>query len=60
MGLVVADGLGFVHVLDRDTGEFIGRLNVGGGGVMTMLPALGPNTVVLQTRNGTLMAVTLQ
>ena len=60
MGLVVADAQGFVHVLDRDTGEFIGRLNVGGGGVMTILPALSPNTVVLQTRNGTLMAVTLQ
>ena len=60
MGLVVADAQGFVHVLDRDTGEFIGRLNVGGDGVMTILPALSPNTVVLQTRNGTLMAVTLQ
>lgn len=60
MGLLVADAEGFVHVLDRDTGEFIGRLNVGGGGVMTILPALGPNTAVLQTRNGTLLAVTLQ
>jgi outer membrane protein assembly factor BamB len=60
MGLLVADGLGFVHVLDRDTGEFVGRLNVGGGGVMALMPALGPNTAVLQTRNGTLMAITLQ
>ena len=60
MGLVVGDGQGFLHVLDRDTGEFVGRLNVGGGGVMSILPALGPNTAVLQTRNGTLMAITLQ
>ena len=47
-------------MLDRDTGEFIGRLNIGGGGVMSLLPALGPNTAVVQTRNGTLMAITLQ
>ena len=60
LGLVVGDAEGFVHVLDRDTGEFISRLNVGGGGVMSMLPALGPNTVLLQTRGGSLMAVTLQ
>lgn len=60
MGLVVGDGEGFVHVLDRDTGEFVGRLNVGGKGVMSILPALGPNTAVLQTRSGNLMAVTLQ
>ncbi len=60
MGLVVGDGEGFLHVLDRDTGEFISRMNVGGGGVMSILPALGPNTVLLQTRGGSLMAVTLQ
>lgn len=60
MGLVVGDAEGYLHVLDRDTGEFIGRLNVGGNGVMSILPALGPNTAVLQTRSGTLMAVTLQ
>lgn len=60
MGLVVGDGEGFVHVLDRDTGEFISRMNVAGGGVMSILPALGPNTVLLQTRGGSLMAVTLQ
>ena len=59
-GLVVGDGEGFLHVLDRDTGEFISRMNVGGGGVMSILPALGPNTVLLQTRGGSLMAVTLQ
>ena len=60
MGLVVGDAEGFLHVLDRDTGEFISRMNVGGGGVMSILPALGPNTVLLQTRGGSLMAVTLQ
>lgn len=60
MGLVVGDAEGYLHVLDRDTGEFVGRLNVGGNGVMSILPALGPNTAVLQTRSGTLMAVTLQ
>ena len=60
MGLVVGDAEGYLHVLDRDTGEFISRMNVGGGGVMSILPALGPNTVLLQTRGGSLMAVTLQ
>jgi outer membrane protein assembly factor BamB len=60
LGLVVGDAEGFLHVLDRDTGEFISRMNVGGGGVMSILPALGPNTVLLQTRGGSLMAVTLQ
>ena len=60
MGLVVGDAEGFLHVLDRDNGEFISRMNVGGGGVMSILPALGPNTVLLQTFGGSLMAVTLQ
>jgi outer membrane protein assembly factor BamB len=60
LGLVVGDAEGFLHVLDRDNGEFISRMNVGGGGVMSILPALGPNTVLLQTRGGSLMAVTLQ
>jgi len=60
LGLVVGDAEGFLHVLDRDTGEFISRMNVGGGGVMSILPALSPNTVLLQTRGGSLMAVTLQ
>jgi outer membrane protein assembly factor BamB len=60
MGLIVGDEEGYLHVLDRDTGEFIGRLNVGGNGAMSILPALGPNTAVLQTRSGALMAVTLQ
>lgn len=60
MGLVVGDAEGFLHVLDRDTGEFISRMNVAGGGVMSILPALSPNTVLLQTRGGSLMAVTLQ
>lgn len=60
MGLVVGDAEGFLHVLDRDNGEFISRMNVGGGGVMSILPALGPNTVLLQTAGGSLMAVTLQ
>lgn len=60
MGLVVGDAEGYLHVLDRDTGEFISRMNVGGGGIMSLLPALGPNTVLLQTRGGSLMAVTLQ
>ena len=60
MGLVVGDEEGFLHVLDRDTGEFVGRLHVGGNGIMSLLPGLGPNTAVLQTRSGTLMAVTLQ
>lgn len=60
MGLVVGDAEGFLHVLDRDTGEFIGRLNAGGNGIMSILPALGPNTAVLQTRSGALMAVSLQ
>ena len=60
LGLVVGDAEGFLHVLDRDNGEFISRLNVGGDGVMSILPALGPNTVLLQTRGGSLMAVTLQ
>ena len=60
LGLVVGDAEGFLHVLDRDNGEFISRMNVGGGGVMSILPALGPNTVLLQTVGGSLMAVTLQ
>jgi outer membrane protein assembly factor BamB len=60
LGLVVGDAEGYLHVLDRDNGAFISRMNVGGGGVMSILPALGPNTVLLQTAGGSLMAVTLQ
>jgi outer membrane protein assembly factor BamB len=49
--VLVGDSLGFVHVLSRDDGAFIGRHATGGGAVNALVPANGG--VLVQTAGGT-------
>jgi outer membrane protein assembly factor BamB len=53
--VVVGDSLGFLHVLSRDDGSFIGRLSVGDGAIRTLVPAL--SGVLVQTSGGTVALV---
>jgi len=54
--IVVADIQGFVHLLSRDSGAFVGRVATDGSPVSTN-PALLPNGgFLVQTRNGGLYA----
>ncbi len=53
--VVVGDSLGFLHVLSRDDGAFIGRLSVGDGAIRALVPAL--SGVVVQTSGGTVALV---
>lgn len=53
--VIVGDAQGFLHVLSRDDGSFIGRLSVGDGAIRALEPAL--SGVVVQTSGGTVALV---
>jgi outer membrane protein assembly factor BamB len=53
--VLVGDALGFLHVLSRDDGAFIGRLSVGDGAIRSLVPAL--SGVLVQTSGGTVALV---
>lgn len=54
--VAVADFEGYVHFLSRSNGDLLGRLNVGGGTVLS--PLVGtPAGVLVQTGNGNLVLV---
>jgi outer membrane protein assembly factor BamB len=53
--VVVGDSLGYLHVLAKDDGAFIGRIAVDGGAVNAMVPAKGG--LLVQTAGGTLSFV---
>ncbi|MBL0141472.1 MAG: outer membrane protein assembly factor BamB [Betaproteobacteria bacterium] len=53
--VVVGDSLGFLHVLAKDDGAFIGRLAVEGGAVNALVPDRGG--LLVQTAGGTLSFV---
>lgn len=53
--VVVGDSLGYLHVLAKDDGAFLGRLAVDGGAVNALVPAAGG--LLVQTAGGTLSFV---
>ena len=53
--VIVGDSLGYLHVLSRDDGAFIGRLSVGDGAIRTLVPAL--SGALVQTSGGTVALV---
>ncbi|MGE0358405.1 MAG: outer membrane protein assembly factor BamB [Burkholderiales bacterium] len=55
--VVVGDSLGFLHVLAKDDGAFIGRLSLGGDAIRSLVPA--PGGLLVQTAGGTLSFVRL-
>ena len=57
--VLVADGQGYVHVLAREDGSFVGRMKTDGTPVMTPVQALGAGFVV-QTTGGEISAFEVQ
>ena len=57
--VVVADAEGYLHLLDPDTGVFIGRTKVSGGGVSSSLLVVG-ETLLVQSNNGLISAFKIQ
>ncbi len=53
--VIVGDSLGYLHVLSRDDGSFIGRLSVGDGAIRSLVAGL--SGVVVQTSGGTVALV---
>jgi outer membrane protein assembly factor BamB len=57
--IVVADAEGYLHLLDQDTGVFVGRTKVGGGGISSSLLVVG-ETLLVKSNNGSVSAFKIQ
>ena len=57
--VAVADAKGYLHLLDPDTGVFIGRTKVSGGGVSSSLLVVG-ETLLVKSDNGLINAFKIQ
>ena len=53
--VVVGDSLGYLHVLSKDDGAFLGRVSVDGGAVNALVPA--GSALLVQTAGGTVSLV---
>ncbi|HQY48659.1 MAG TPA: PQQ-binding-like beta-propeller repeat protein, partial [Usitatibacteraceae bacterium] len=53
--VVVGDSLGWLHVLAKDDGAFLGRIGVDGGAVHALVPT--GNALLVQTAGGTVSLV---
>ncbi|WP_300453429.1 outer membrane protein assembly factor BamB [Accumulibacter sp.] len=58
--VVVGDVQGVVHFLSRDDGSFAARLNTDGSPIQAPLRPFGSNALVVQTRNGRVLAIEAQ
>lgn len=58
--VAVADLEGYLHFLTRDEGAFADRVQAGEGAAMPQLVDLGNSTVLVQTRGGSLAAVSVK
>ncbi len=58
--VVVGDFEGFIHILDKETGQFLGRIQLDKEGVMRRLVDYDPDKLLAQTRNGGLYAIAIQ
>ena len=56
--VAVGDLEGYVHFLSRDSGAFVARYSSGGGAVRAA-PVSLPSSLLIQTEDGTLVALTL-
>ena len=54
--VLVGDGFGYIHAFSTDTGAFVGRLATDGS-ALTAPPQRAGDTVLFQTRNGSIYAV---
>ncbi|MGZ8961998.1 MAG: outer membrane protein assembly factor BamB [Methylophilaceae bacterium] len=62
MGGVIAFGdiQGYVHFLDREDGSFSGRVRTEDSPILPQMTALGTNGLLVQTRSGSLYAISLK
>ena len=58
--IVVGDVEGYIHILSREDGSFIGRIRIGDSPVMPQLTELGSGGLLAQTREGDLYAISLK
>lgn len=58
--VAVGDLEGFVHFLDREDGVFAARISTDGSAIMAQPVALGTSSVLVQTRGGSLYAISLK
>lgn len=58
--IAVGDVEGYVHILSREDGSFLGRIRVGDSPIMPQLTELGSNGLLAQTREGELYAISLK
>jgi outer membrane protein assembly factor BamB len=58
--VAVGDVEGYVHILSREDGSFLGRIRVDKSPVMPQLTELGVSGLLAQTRDGGLYAVSLK
>ena len=57
--VAVADAEGYLHLLDPETGVFVGRAKVDGSGVSAPLLVVG-ETLLVQSNNGSVSAFKIQ
>lgn len=58
--LVVADGMGYLHVLDRKDGNFVANMRVNSSGVRSPMLSLPNNAFAVQAADGDVYALTLR
>ena len=58
--VIVGDYQGFVHLLSRDDGSFLGRIATDGSAIAAAPIALDLTSFLVQTRNGGVFALTAE
>lgn len=58
--IVIGDVEGYIHLLNREDGVFVGRLQIEEAPIMPQMVALGASTVIAQTRKGGIYAISLK
>ena len=58
--VVVGDLAGYIHILDKETGQFLGRMQLDDEPVMRRLIEIETGKFLAQTRNGGLYAIAIQ
>jgi outer membrane protein assembly factor BamB len=58
--IAIGDVEGYVHLLNREDGVFVGRLQIEEAPIMPQMVALGTTTIIAQTRKGGIYAISLK
>lgn len=58
--IAVGDVEGYIHLLNREDGAFVGRVQLESAAIMPQMVALGISTVIAQNRKGGIYAVSIK